>query len=108
MHKTKANDEKPNVLIGKFFHTFETEDDVKYVVCQGHIVGEAKPGLFLVEYFDWLSGGMSSVQELVKIDDMTDWRFYDDGDEMRNAYSNEYALRAELRTKRKCAQQQLN
>lgn len=48
-------------------------------------MAEPSPGVYLVELFDWVAGG-SSAQMLVPIDDMFEWRFYDNAKWMQYAY----------------------
>ena len=57
-------------LIGKFIHTFEDGEVSK----QGVILGRPTPGMYLVQFFEWLSGG-NGEQLLVPIEDMEGWRF---------------------------------
>lgn len=66
-------------LVGSFFLS-DAERGL-----QGCIVGEPSVGLYLVELFSWLMGE-SLHQQLVRIEDMTEWRFYDDNEWMKFAY----------------------
>jgi hypothetical protein len=66
-------------LVGSFF-LGDSENQV-----QGAVVAEPFPGWYLVELFEWISGG-SSCQKLVTIAEMKGWRFYDDDKWMRNQY----------------------
>ncbi|WP_328645313.1 hypothetical protein OHS58_35015 [Amycolatopsis sp. NBC_00348] len=47
-------------------------------------MAEPAPGWFLVELFSWVMGE-SSDQQLVPIDQMAGWRFYDDATWMGNS-----------------------
>ena len=62
-------------LTGKFFHTFY-DDGEHRIKGQGEVLTEMKPGFYLVQWFSWLSGCETN-QELVKVDDMLGWEFYD-------------------------------
>ncbi|WP_132975127.1 hypothetical protein [Pseudonocardia dioxanivorans] len=77
----KAN---PASLVGSFFHG----QGEKWRGYQGCVVAEPAPGFYLCEFFDWLVGG-SKNQQLVRIEDMIDWWFYDDADWMSNTYEND-------------------
>lgn len=72
---------QPGSLVGSFFHS-----DVGRG-WQGCVVGEPFPGVYLVETFEWLAG-TSHDQQLVKIEDMLGWSFYDDIQWMANAYES--------------------
>lgn len=66
-------------LVGSFFHSDAS------LQWQGCVVAEAVRGeVYLVELFEWLSG-RSTHQRLVRMDDMTEWRFYDSAEWMREA-----------------------
>jgi len=59
-------------LIGKWFHSFDSEGEIKW---QGRIL--AKPdGMYLVQLYDWM----------IAPRDMAGWRFYDTAEEMREAW----------------------
>jgi hypothetical protein len=64
-----------------FFHTFE---DGK-ISQQGRIIEEDMPGLFLVQFFEWIMGEPSS-EQLIYVSDMKAWRWYASAEEMRDAY----------------------
>ena len=85
----------PASLVGSYFHSFRGEGESRDVLWQGCIVAEPQPGLYLVELFDWLLGD-SSNQQLVRVEEMFDWHFYDDSEWMRNAYEP-WGRRAERR-----------
>jgi len=70
-----------NELIGKFFHTFHENGNIRY---QGRVTAEPVPGYFLVQLFDWLLGSPSN-KELAPIAQMIGWSFYDDADDWREA-----------------------
>jgi hypothetical protein len=72
---------RPDSLVGSFFHSGPDKG------WQGCVVAEPYPGTYLIELFGWLAGD-STCQQLVNIDTMTDWQFYDTADWMRNAYEH--------------------
>jgi hypothetical protein len=84
----------PGSLVGSFCHRHEDDGSN---VWQGAVVAEPAPGVFLVEWFDWIIGA-STYQTLVPIGEMTgDWRFYDSPKWMANAYENDFAPRRRQR-----------
>jgi hypothetical protein len=82
---TKAP-KQPNSLVGSFFHSTHTPG------WQGCVVAEVAPAVYLVELFSWFAGD-STDQQLVKLDDMGGWTFYDDAEWMNNAYEHTIAER---------------
>jgi hypothetical protein len=54
---------------------------------QGCVVAEPARGVYLVELFSWAFGG-SLDQKLVRLEDMTEWSFFDTSDWLSNAYRN--------------------
>jgi hypothetical protein len=70
-------------LVGKFFYS--VSDDKETIKCQGQIVAEAGPGLYLVQLFEWVMGGESN-QEIVPVADMAYWKIFDTAEEMNAAY----------------------
>lgn len=71
----------PGSLVGSFFHS-----DAKRG-WQGAVVAEPRPGIYLVELFEWLAGSSAS-QHLVRIEDMAGWQFYDTAEWMTNTYDH--------------------
>lgn len=69
-----------NSLVGSYFHG---DPDRSW---QGCVVAEPRPGVYLVELFSWLTGAPTQ-QQLVAIDDMAGWSFYDDSEWMTNSTS---------------------
>ncbi|WP_432855293.1 hypothetical protein ACQPXB_22025 [Amycolatopsis sp. CA-161197] len=65
-------------LVGSYFHS-----DAKRG-WQGCVVAEPTPGTYLVELFSWVMGE-STDQQLVRLSEMSDWRFYDDAEWLRNS-----------------------
>jgi len=60
----------PNSLVGSYFYSDAARG------WRGCVVAEPSPGVYLVEVFGWLSYD-SVEQVLINIEDMVDWRFYD-------------------------------
>ena len=58
-------------LVGKYFHSVKDGT----VHWQGKILSEVHEHRYLVQLFSWLDGAATN-QEIVKLDDMSDWRFY--------------------------------
>lgn len=72
-------DFSPDSLVGSFFLSRERPG------WQGCVVAEPKPGMYLVELFSWMMGD-STNQQLVPIEEMHGWTFYDEATWMENAY----------------------
>ncbi len=86
-------------LSKKFFHKFEQCEgypDPGILKCQGQIQKEVTEGLYLVRYFSFLDGFPTN-EELVKIEDMADWFFYDSAEEMRHSVDYGVARRHQWR-----------
>ena len=79
-----------DVLAGKCFHSFK---DGK-VSWQGIVNGRAYGDLYLVTLFEWV-GGEPHMQQLISIETMRSWFFYDDTESMRISY--EYGAASGLR-----------
>lgn len=77
-----------NPLIGKYFHSIKDG----FICWQGIIIGSPEHGLYLIQLFDWLMG-QPSVQRLVLIDQMMDWLFYSNANEMTHSYDHGSAKR---------------
>jgi hypothetical protein len=77
----EAQPARADSLVGSFFH-----GDVERR-WQGCVVAEPIAGVYLVELFGWLVGD-STEQQLVRIEDMAGWAFYDSADWMNNAYEH--------------------
>lgn len=77
----------PASLLGSFFHSYKKDEETgrQRVQWQGCVVGEPAPGFYLVETFSWIMGE-SFDQQLVRIEDMVGWSFYDTVEWMNNAY----------------------
>jgi hypothetical protein len=76
---SKQQTRKKDALVGKFFHTFDAQGNIKW---QGAVTAEPTPGYFLVQLYDWLLGSPNR-KELIHIAQMVGWRFYDDADDWR-------------------------
>ena len=70
-------------LVGRFFHSVKDG----HIETQGEVIGRPEPGLYLVTYFDWVTGE-PSVCRLVTIDQMKTWLFYEDLDMMKHSYKH--------------------
>ena len=77
-----------NTLQGKFFHTFDSEG---YVRKQGVIIGQVAPETLIVQYFEWVLGGSSTI-EVVSLSKIVHdgWVLYSSGESMREAYDEGY------------------
>jgi hypothetical protein len=76
----KQETPKTDSLIGKFFHNFVCGK----ISWQGRVTAEPTPGYFLVQLYDWFSGGPTDM-EIITIDQMVGWRFYNNADDWREA-----------------------
>lgn len=74
-----------NPLVGRWFHSFDG-DTVK---CQGQILAMVSPDLFLVQFYEWFYGE-TSTQELIPLEQMKDWKFYDTDKDMKYTYEHVY------------------
>ena len=69
-------------LIGRFFHSFTKDRKVSW---QGQVVARVPDkDLYLVQLFEWLFGEPSA-KELVPVEGMLGWSFYDSAEEWREA-----------------------
>ena len=73
-------------LVGSYFLGSYSRGNVERN-CHGCVVAEPVHGQYLVEFFDWIKGP-SSNQELVGIDEMADWRFFDSVEWLRKHYDS--------------------
>ena len=73
-------------LIGQGFHTFKDDN----LHCQGVVIGNPEPGWYLVQLFEW-AFGTSSHRQIVRIEDMSKWVFYEDAEQMKEAYNLKYS-----------------
>ena len=72
---------EPANLVRKYFHGANENSRVEW---QGVVIGEPRPGWYLVQLFDWASGE-PSVQRLVPIEKMVAWLFYPDREAMTSS-----------------------
>lgn len=72
-------------LEGKWFHQIGEKG---YANRQGYIHAEVAPGVYVVTYHEWISGGPSYGERLVSLNAMLagGWRFYASNEDMRQAY----------------------
>jgi hypothetical protein len=68
-------------IVGRFFHTLKEGQ----IFEQGEVISRPEPGWYLVTVFDWLTGD-PYVCRLVRLEDMTEWFFYENSEMMRHAY----------------------
>jgi len=81
--KTNRVSKNVNPLVGQFFHSIEN-GDVKW---QGLVLGNPESGWYLVRLFEWLTGS-PTVNRLVKIEEMSQWLFYSNSEEMAFSYEH--------------------
>jgi hypothetical protein len=89
--------EMADAIVGKFFHSFEPEGTyinppTRIVKWQGQIRSKVKDGIYLVQLHDWIIGAAGD-QILVPIEQMMDWKFYDDPADWRHWYEKIYEPR---------------
>lgn len=93
--KIKVPQSRPVGLVGRFFHSL-CGDKIEW---QGYVKDKAiEEGWYIVALFSWIDG-FESVERLVHIDQMKDWRFYYDREWMVNAYE-EYNAQMTAQEKR--------
>jgi len=78
-----------NVLIGKYFHSFDENGRIKW---QGQIIGHIAPSAYVVQLFEWIAG-FESIQKVVDVNDLYGWVIYESDDDMRRAYYSKQAIR---------------
>lgn len=64
-------------LTGKWFHTFENGE----IDLQGMIVGKVSDQQYLCQLFSWLTG-YPTTQIFKNVSDMSEWQFFDSGENM--------------------------
>ena len=67
-------------LVGRCFHIFDDADG--YVQSQGVVRGSLGDGFYLIQYFEWIMGELSTL-EIKHIDAMLRWQFYEDVEHMK-------------------------
>ena len=70
-----------SVLVGRYFHSFKEMDGHKVVDGQGQVVDQINDKYFLVR-LDWRVG-TGSVQQVVTLEEMLGWHFYENVEDMR-------------------------
>jgi hypothetical protein len=68
-------------LVGHFFHSV-VDGEVNW---QGHIVANPSSDWYIVELFSWMDG-CPTVRRLIRIEEMRDWLFYRDSEDMGHSY----------------------
>lgn len=82
--KTKPTPKsKPTNLVGQYFHSLK---DGK-IHWQGLVIGNPEPGWYLLQLYEWL-GGSPNVQQLKRIEEMSDWLFYDSAEDLQFSHDS--------------------
>jgi hypothetical protein len=81
---TKAKQKNSDPLVGKFFHSFTDDRKLSW---QGTVLKHVRGGFYLVQLFEWFFGEPSA-REVVSLERMAGWSFYDTAEEMREAYAD--------------------
>lgn len=79
--------EQVETIIGAFFLSRCLRGDsppCPSVQWQGQVLGQPNPGIYLVQLYEWLTGGASD-QQLVRVEDMVGWSFYRHPEDWRYA-----------------------
>jgi hypothetical protein len=83
MKQLEGSEMKENTgLVGLWFHSIDAEG---FIEKQGVITGNPEPGWYLIRPFEWIAGTRGFTQHLVSFNDMHNWLFYEDDEEMRNS-----------------------
>lgn len=82
---------KKNGLVGNCFHSIDKDGKLQW---QGRIISQPNKGIYLIQLYEWLMGEQTH-RLLVKIEDMTNWIFYEDEESMR--FSAEHGKASLLR-----------
>jgi hypothetical protein len=93
----------PHSLVGSYFHTYNSDEDRNVhrdLHYQGCVVAEPAPGVYLVELFSFMHGA-STGQRLCRLEDMTNWEFFDTAPWMNNVYEHDVGPRMERDEARK-------
>lgn len=77
---------KPVPLVGQYFHSFQNEK----IQWQGAVIGNPESGWYLLQLCEWFFGEPVN-RRLVRIEDMKNFIFYADSDEMKEAYDTKYS-----------------
>ena len=81
----RAHGAAADPLVGLYFHALREDGSARN---QGKVIAAVAPGsVYLVLYFEW-RGGSASSTELLWVEDMRRCRFYQDGEEMREAFDH--------------------
>ena len=70
-----------SVLVGRYFHSFKEVGGHKIVDGQGQVVEQINDKYYLVR-LDWRVG-TGSVQQVVVLEEMIGWHFYENVEDMR-------------------------
>ena len=77
-----------DVLSGLYFHSFRERDGHKFVDGQGQVVEKINDKYYLVR-LDWRAG-TGSIQQVVTLEEMLDWQFYENPKDMREGLKRSY------------------
>ena len=75
--KSKVKEENLHTLEGKYFLTFPNKQDPTCLENQGRILTRIENGYYLVQMNDFVTGDESN-QQIFHIEDMDNWRLYED------------------------------
>jgi len=80
---------RQNPLVNHFFLTFATgkvgSTEYRFTEYQGQVIGMIGTDRCLVAVYDWICG-LESVRKIVSVEQMADWRFYEDLEDLNAAY----------------------
>lgn len=81
-----SNAQWSSVLVKKCFLSFSNDEQTQ-VQWQGVIEDRLDEKHFVVQFFSWIDGGYTN-KRIVTIDEMKNWKFYLDDEDMRRAYEH--------------------
>ncbi len=92
---SKKSSDRAEVLVGKSFHTFDTPRGFvgRRVELQGEVLSvveehaDSRDTRYLVAYYEWLAGSYTH-EEVVTLQEMSDWFFYSSNEEMVHSYNH--------------------
>jgi hypothetical protein len=103
MKKPTKQQSAPQGLVGRFFHIFGDEGDVRY---QGKVIAQVDPTRYLVQFYDFIMGEPSTLH-VFDIDAITAanilnhrepgaWQFYEDDEHWRFWYQHRAPTRPQF------------
>jgi hypothetical protein len=97
--------EARKTLVGRFFHVFDDPEEggsgPRWINRQGVVVDDLGEGYYLVDHFEWISGGSDFYGKVVvHVSRMAEagWSFYETAEAMREAYESGGRKRPVYRT----------